>query len=246
MSEGAPSADAPARRLRQIRIWLTVAIAGLIAMALSDAGEVAEAEELRRVVAQYGWGRVPPSAIDAAARSPVFDLLGIGGLAGMVALGFCVAYAYRLAEALDLPGPTYSMGWTIASFFIPVVVLWRPWQGMRDVRWRLQMAGPDRAMAGPVPKLGLSGLAFAIAWIVGNGAGGQQLKLMLRGSPSTAREFYDLMDRTIALGVFSAVGAVAIAVTMYFAFSELLRLGGAIHMARSGMRVPTGGLNPPV
>lgn len=200
-AEFAGNTQAAQRALRGFNTGLGILIAGMAAVAVTDAGVVWMVRRLREVVDQYGWGNVPPEEI------PPFEILEQWGLAidfgavGLYGIGFFLAMlnARRLAEAIGVRGWTYGWGWTVGTIFIPIACLFRPWLGLAEIR----RAIVDSAAAGRATRseefsastLILGASFFVCSGIVRiSGFGIEHL-----AAPSSAFSFYQFIDREISL-----------------------------------------------
>jgi hypothetical protein len=106
------------------------------AVAATDAAVLWFIRSLRNAVDRYGWGNVPQE------ESPPFDVFDRWGTLidlpaiALYGVGFLLAMlnARRLAEAIGIHSWEYRWGWTVATIFIPIACLFRPWLGFAEIR----------------------------------------------------------------------------------------------------------------
>jgi hypothetical protein len=94
-------------------------------------------ERVRVLLNQYGYGHVPPELIPSGieAADGILWILSIGWY---IAIIWCTMYAFyqifRILKTYFQKTMRYSYGWTVASIFIPVMCLIRPWLGLAEIR----------------------------------------------------------------------------------------------------------------
>ena len=126
----------PSGLIRRYRVCLWIAIAAVLALLIGDALPLSAVHDFRQVLAHYGAGNAPPEEL------PDLDMfMGVGAL--FTILGFllilstfflAMARARRIAKAVGIEGFDHSIGWTIGTFFIPILNLYRPWIGLAEIR----------------------------------------------------------------------------------------------------------------
>jgi hypothetical protein len=189
------------RALRRFNTGLGIFVAGVAAIAATDAGLVWMLQRLREVVDQYGWGNVPPEDV------PPFEILDQWGTPidlGAIALygiGFFMAMlnARRLAEAIGIRGWTHGWGWTVGTILIPIACLFRPWLGLAEIR----RAIVDSAAAGRATRseeFSAFTLILGVSFFVCNGIVRiSAFEIENLATPSSAFSFYQFIDREISL-----------------------------------------------
>ncbi len=105
---------------------------------LSAAGwQIYLLEQVRALANQYGYGKVPSELIPSGVETSD-AMLWIASIAWYVILLSCTMYCFyqlfRLLRTHFQKEMRYGFGWTVASIFIPVVFLFRPWLGLAEIR----------------------------------------------------------------------------------------------------------------
>jgi hypothetical protein len=86
-------------------------------------------------------GTIPSSQFEALAdandlRQRVIAILFLIVLVATVVVFACwIVRANRNARALGAVGMTFSPGWSVGWYFIPIAALWKPFQAMREI-WK--------------------------------------------------------------------------------------------------------------
>lgn len=198
-----PETGAALRRARQIRVCIWIILGGTALDVVGDLVDLATMARLRAVVATYGWGRVPTEALEGIVPpSAVPLILALGAIAASVTTGFACWYAYQLSDSLRLRRPEYSAGWTIAALYLPLIVLWRPWQGLSALRESLSLHA-GRPLPGVAP--------FGVLWVAAGWLGTNSLKQVFKSSPTTAAAFDSYITTSQALDVVMALAAICLA-----------------------------------
>ncbi len=83
--------------------------------------------------------------------------------------------ANRNARALGAQGMTFSPGWSVGWFFIPILNIWKPYQAMKQI-WQAS-ANPDAWSSEPVPSL--VGNWWGL-WLLSNFLGQMSVRLAFR------------------------------------------------------------------
>ena len=128
--------QAARRALRGFDTGLAFFLGGVAAVAATDAMVLWFIRILRSAVDRYGWGNVPQEEIPPF---DVFDrwgtLIDLAAIA-LYGVGFLLAMlnARRLAEAIGIRSWEYRWAWTVATIFIPIACLFRPWLGFAEIR----------------------------------------------------------------------------------------------------------------
>jgi len=126
--------EAPLMRRYTICLWITAG--ALFVFLVGDVLPLAAIRDFQQVVARYGMGNVPPEELPDVelfqSLGALFTLLGYV----LILPAFFVAMvrARRVAKAVGVEGFDCSLGWTVATFFIPIVNLYRPWIGLAEIR----------------------------------------------------------------------------------------------------------------
>ena len=198
-----PETGAALRRARQIRVCIWIILGGTALDVVGDLVDLATMARLRAVVATHGWGRVPAEALEGIVPPSAVPLfLALGGIAAAVTTGFVCWYAYKLSDSLGLRRPEYSAGWTIAALYLPLIVLWRPWQGLSALRESLSLHA-GRPLPGVAP--------LGVFWIVAAWLGGAGLKQAFKSSPASPGAFHSYVTTNQIFDVVTAVAAVCLA-----------------------------------
>jgi hypothetical protein len=114
--------------------------------------------------------------------------MGLGLLYTGVYLATAICFArwlYRAnvnARALGAQGMTFTPGWTVGWFFVPVANLWKPFQAVRQI-WQASR-NPLNWVNEPAPAL-LN--VWWTLWLAGNFLGQMSLRLSLRDSVDAQR-----------------------------------------------------------
>jgi hypothetical protein len=195
--QGFPGFRDPERLTRWLKILLYVSIAADVAGLISDLLEFRLLNEIKNA------STMSPSLTAAAdASDSRQQILGIIRLALLVVTGVCfLVWIHRAnanVRALGAQGMTFSPGWSVGWYFIPIANMWKPYQAMKEI-WRAS-ANPtrwqDEARGGLLPWWWA---LFLSSNILGN------ISFRLRMS---ARSVDDFMSST-AFGVASdAIGVV--------------------------------------
>jgi hypothetical protein len=115
-----------------------ILIAGLVLLVLGLAAQLWILPELRVAVQAMRSGGATFKRPQIPSEETVVIVLALLAIPGMgVALaGFFLGLARirRAAERAGLTGYAHSFGWTVGSFFIPGLNLYRPWVGLGEIR----------------------------------------------------------------------------------------------------------------
>lgn len=145
--------------LRRFATWCWISLAGVV---LAVVGVSVQLWLLR---GYWTFGspivtRVPISMINSSGGS----LLSSGYLLAGVSFVVAMAYARKVAESSGLRGFRWGLGWTIGSFFIPILNFYRPWVWFAEIR-RAAFDSAALATAGAAwaAKRSFSAATFALA-----------------------------------------------------------------------------------
>ena len=136
--------------------------------------------------------------LDTPAMIYVFISIG-SGLAFLVSVIFVAMWIYRAHANLHeagIDGLSYTPGWAVGWYFIPIANLFKPFQAMRELWSESHGAGDSFAAAAP-GNLG----AWWAAWIIGNILGNVSMRLSMAGDGSN-------MQVAIVLAAASSVGSI--------------------------------------
>jgi hypothetical protein len=126
----------PSGLIRRYTISLWVATVALLVFLIGDVLPLSAIHVLQQAVARYGAGQVPmeemPDVEAFQGFGALFTLLGFPLI--LSAFFVAMARARRIAMAVGVAGFDCSLGWTIASFFIPILNFYRPWIGLAEIR----------------------------------------------------------------------------------------------------------------
>lgn len=89
--------------------------------------------QLRNLVQTYGFGRVPIEQVNAIG---IPSGLWLGSILAVIASSICFCVMlYQPNRALyevGVANQKWTAGWTVASLFIPILNLYRPWAGLSE------------------------------------------------------------------------------------------------------------------
>lgn len=211
--------QAARRAVRGFDIGFAIFLGGVAAVAVTDAMVLWFMRSLRSAVDRYGWGHVPQEEI------PPFDFFERWGTPidlaaiALYGVGFLLAMlnARRLAEAIGIRSWNYGWGWTVATIFVPIACLFRPWLGFAEIR-RAIFASAAAGRATKDDEFSVStlilGAAFFICGGIDNfmGAAVDQLT-----TPSSPDSFYGYVDQFNHLVLtMAAVQAVMLATMLMY------------------------------
>jgi Domain of unknown function (DUF4328) len=114
------------------------------------------------------------------------------------------------ARQLGANGMTFTPGWSVGWYFVPVATLWKPYQAMKEI-WRASHMPADWQNA-PISAL-LSW--WWLLWLVGNFLGQAVLRMSLRAKEidelMTVNRIYlvsDALDIALALVTLALINAI--------------------------------------
>jgi hypothetical protein len=115
----------------------------------------------------------------------VLVVIGLGTMLTGFFLG--MAHCRRVGERAGLTGYSYSMGWTVGAFFVPLLNLYRPWVGLGEIRRAVFVAVEARQSGKRWNKFGdLSYATITVAIVVVGGIGAQIAYNLLAATPGPA------------------------------------------------------------
>jgi hypothetical protein len=197
--------------------WICVAIA-----ILGNAAELWQFKTVTGLVQQYGYGQVPMELLSNVAAYDKFYYLGIA--VGWIGLGICIFGAmYKIRRAQEHAGITgyrFTWIWTVLTIFIPIVSLFRPWQGFAEIR-RVALSGMPPGLpveaGGRPPRF--SGSTFVLGLLVFLFIIGSRISVaILDEMPApTAETFFPDMNEYAVYYVFSIVSwCILVAYTSWY------------------------------
>lgn len=190
-----PVASRGSQAVFTLKLFLLAALVSLV----GDAWLIYEADEA--LVASLGKSpaEVEPRAV---------ELLGVVGFFAWT-VSFVIAAvcflrwkhrAYANLPALGSPAPRYSPGWTVGSYFVPILNLFRPYRAMKDVH----NGTLGQPLTTGVPAITRWWVLWLITW-----------PLLMLGDSGTAvaADVADLRDAA-ACGVASQIGCLLFTLTL--------------------------------
>jgi hypothetical protein len=168
-------------------------------------------------MAELMMGQGVQDRIEAGDPAAVFlglvSLLAALGSAGaylLTAILYCVWIhgANKNARALGADGMTFTPGWCVGWFFIPIANLFKPYQAVAEIyRTSDPEAGPDTWVEVQAPPL--LGLWWG-AWIVTNLLAQAGLRISMSSTPSVSAlsPWFDIINAPV--GVAAALLAMAV------------------------------------
>jgi hypothetical protein len=171
-------------------VW--VIQANIVAFALVLIGEVLELAGIINLEA------VEPDMITLAYLLIMVAQL-IAFIASVVVISMWIHRAHRNLHEAGYPGLSYTPGWAVGWFFIPIANLFKPFQAMRSL-WS-ESHGIGDSYAAPAPGM-LS--AWWGCWIAGNILGNVSMRMGMMGDGSNQQV-------ALVIGLASSVGMIGAA-----------------------------------
>lgn len=187
---------AASEALSSLTLWYAVFVAGAVT-AIGVYGFVLWSYRgLREAVLRYGWGNVPPQELDIFAFFETWYFILDYGPIVVFGIGFIAAMAHaRILAELAGVGLSYRYGWTIATLFIPLVNLVRPWLGFAEIR-RAIVGTAATSQPGAESGFSFFTVLLALAVILGSAvqrAVGTEFDRL--GAPTTQAGFFAFADQ---------------------------------------------------
>jgi len=123
--------------LRSGRLWMVGAALFGVAMISGSALELWIAATILKLLETYRYGHVPAELLPQGAEAidDIYGLTSVGGTFGLIVSLFVSMYYARAAQKyIGAAGYAYSFFWTVATLFVPIANLFRPWLGLAEIR----------------------------------------------------------------------------------------------------------------
>src|SRR5262249_10217506 len=119
------------------RLWMVGAVLFGVAMLLGPALELWLVSTVGKLLAIYLYGHIPAELLAAVCETIdyIYSVASVVGTLGIViCLFISMRYARAAQERVGVTGYKYSFFWTVATIFLPIANLFRPWLGLAEIR----------------------------------------------------------------------------------------------------------------